>query len=258
MSLVRGRFPDICIGMTVRLLFLSLSGMLLATLPAASPAAAQSNGCSGFPPTKLVFDSVLAPIQRDDGQTIAQLTRLPGRTPGPAGSAGGHVLGLTLARYGEQSQVSALFRTMNDGTYCASASTVTISFGFQQRIVHVASEIPVNSCLHGEVLAHEMRHVAVDEALLREMMPQIRIRLDQVLEGMAPVRSRSQAQAMAAIRRPLESAMRRIMQEFGRERDRRQAQVDTVEEYERVSRVCNGEARNYLPKPAQRQTVRRG
>ncbi len=244
--------------MNVRLLFLFLSGMLLVALPSASPAAAQSNGCSGFPPTKLVFDSVLAPIQRDDGRTIAQLTRLPGRTPGPAGSAGGHVLGLTLARYGEQSQVSALFRAMGDGTYCASASTVTISFGFQQRIVHVASEIPVNSCLHGEVLAHEMRHVAVDEALLREMMPMIRIRLDQVLEGMAPVRSRSQAQAMAAIRRPLESAMRRIMQEFGRERDRRQAQVDTVEEYERVSRVCNGEARNYLPKPAQRQTVRRG
>ncbi|AWU93377.1 hypothetical protein [Azospirillum ramasamyi] len=243
--------------MTVRFLFL-LPAVLLAALPTASPAAAQSNGCSGFPTTKLVLDSVLAPIQRDDAPTIAQLTRLPGRTPGPAGSAGGHVLGLTQARYGEQSQISALFKQMGDGTYCAAASTVTISFGFQQRIVHVASEIPANSCLHGEVLAHEMRHVAVDEALLREMMPQIRSSLEQVVDGMAPVRSRSQAQAMAAIRRPLESAMRRIMREFGRERDRRQAQVDTVEEYERVSRICNGEARNYLPKSGQKQTVRRG
>ncbi|MBY6261490.1 hypothetical protein EI613_06040 [Azospirillum sp. 412522] len=240
--------------MTVRLLFLVLPGVLLT----ATPAAAQSNGCGGFPPPKLALDTVLAPIQRDDGLTVAQLTRLPGRTPGPASTGDSHVLGLTQARYGEQSQVSALFKTMGDGTYCASASALTISFGFQQRIVHVAREIPADSCLYGEVLAHEMRHVAVDEALLNEMMPQIRSRLDQVIGELAPVRSRSQSQAMAAIRRPLESAMRRIMQEFGRERDRRQAQVDTVEEYERVSRVCNGEARNYLPKPARRQTVRRG
>ncbi|MBK1841411.1 hypothetical protein JHL17_28825 [Azospirillum sp. YIM B02556] len=240
--------------MTVRLLFLSLAGIL----PALSPAAAQSNGCAGFPPITLTFDSVLAPIQRDDALTVAQLTRLPGRTPGPAKTTDSHVLGLTQARYGEQSQVSALFKAMGDGTYCASASALTVSFGFQQRIVHVASEIPADSCLHGEVLTHEMRHVAVDEALLREMMPQIRGRLDQVIAGMTPVRSRSQAQAMAAIRRPLESAMRRIMQDFGRERDRRQAQVDTVEEYERVSRVCNGEARNYLPKPVRRPAVRRG
>lgn len=240
--------------MTVRLLFLALPGFLLAAMPAA----AQSNACSGFPPAKLTLDAVLAPIQRDDGLTVAQLTRLPGRTPGPVTTGASHVLGLTQARYGEQSQVSALFKTMDDGTYCASASALTISFGFQQRIVHVAREIPANSCLYGEVLAHEMRHVAVDEALLTEMLPQIRIRLDQVVGELAPVRSRSQSQAMAAVRRPLESAMRRIMQEFGRERDRRQAQVDTVEEYERVSRVCNGEARNYLPKPAQRHTVRRG
>ncbi|MBP2303807.1 hypothetical protein GBZ48_15660 [Azospirillum melinis] len=240
--------------MTVRLLFLALPAVLLSV----SPAAAQSNGCTGFPPTTLDLDTVLAPIQRDDALSIPQLTRLPGRTPGPVSTTDSHVLGLTQARYGEQSQVSALFKTMGDGTYCASASKLAISFGFQQRIVHVAREIPAGSCLHGEVLAHEMRHVAVDEALLQEMMPQIRSRLDQVIAEMAPVRSRSQSQAMAAVRRPLESAMRRIMQEFGRERDRRQAQVDTVEEYERVSRVCNGEARNYLPKPATRRTVRQG
>lgn len=240
--------------MTVRFLFLSLLGLFLAAMPAA----AQSNGCGGFPPTKLTLDTVLAPIKRDDGLSIAQLTRLPGRTPGPVSTTDSHVLGLTQARYGEQSQVQALFKSMGDGTYCASASALTISFGFQQRVVHVAGEIPANSCLHGEVLAHEMRHVAVDEALLNEMMPQIRSRLEQVIDGMEPVRSRSQTQAMAAIRRPLESAMRRIMQEFGRERDRRQAKVDTVEEYERVSRVCNGEAREYLPKPAARRAMQRG
>ncbi|PWC33100.1 hypothetical protein [Azospirillum sp. TSO35-2] len=247
--------------MTVRRLFLALAGLFAGVLSgalSAQPAAAQAGVCGEFPAPKLILDTTLAPIQRDDGLTVVQLTRLPGRSAGPVGTASGHVLGLTLARYGEQSQVSALFKTLSDGTYCAAPSAVTIAFGFQQRTVHVAREIPVDSCLHGEVLAHEMRHIAVDEALLREVTPQIRSRLAAVVAGMGPVRSRSQNQAMAAVRRPLEAAMRSIMSEFGRERDRRQAQVDTAEEYERVSRVCNGEARNYLPKPSQKQVMRRG
>ncbi|MBP2297998.1 hypothetical protein [Azospirillum picis] len=235
--------------MTVRLLFLFFCGVLLS----AQAAVAQDRGCGQFPAPQLTIDSTLAPVQRDDGLTIAQLTRLPGRGPGPVGTSTGHVLGLTLARYGEQSQVSALFKALGDGTYCAAPSAVAVTFGFQQRIVHVAREIPGASCLHGEVLAHEMRHVAVDETLLRDMLPQIRSRLTDVVGRMQPVRSRSQNQAMAAIRRPLETEMRRIMRDFGQERDRRQAQVDSVEEYERVSRVCNGEARNYLPKPASRR-----
>ena len=258
MSLVGGRFPGNSGGMTVRCLFPLLAAVLGGMSSVPAPAAAQSNGCDGFPTPTLSVESVLAPIQRDDALTVAQLTRLPGRSPGPVGTTSGHVLGLTQARYGEQSQVSALFKAMGDGTYCSAPRAVTVTFGFQKRTVHVAREIPAESCLHGEVLAHEMRHVAVDEELLREFMPQIRSRLEEVVARLEPVRSRSQAQAMAAIRRPLESAMRGIMRDFGRERDRRQARIDTVEEYERVSRVCNGEARNYLPKPAARQPVRRG
>ncbi|WP_085557176.1 hypothetical protein [Azospirillum agricola] len=239
-----------------RLPFLPLgavSGVLLALPAAGQGLGAQGLSCPVFPPASVSFDITLAPLQRNDGLAIAQLTRLPGRTSGPAGSARGHVLGLTQARYGEQSQVSALFQRLPDGSYCASANVLTVSFGFQQRVVHVARELPPGSCIHGEVLAHEMRHVAVDEALLREFAPVIRQRLDEAVARLAPVRSRSQQQAMASVRRPLEAAMRTAMQEFGRERDRRQAQVDTVEEYARIRQVCNGEVAKYLPQPQVRR-----
>ncbi|CAO3418647.1 hypothetical protein [Azospirillum doebereinerae] len=242
--------------MTVRRLLLSLLAAVpgaLFALPAAAQGMDQGVGCGGFPPASLSLDIAVAPLQRNDGLAIAQLTRLPGRTPGPAGSARGHVLGLTLARYGEQSQVSALFQRLPDGSYCASANKLAVSFGYQERTVFIARELPAGSCVHGEVLAHEMRHVAVDEALLREFTPLIRQRLDEAVARMAPVRSRTQQQAMAAVRRPLEQAMRGVMQEFGRERDRRQAQVDTVEEYARIRQVCNGEVTKYLPQPPVRR-----
>lgn len=229
-------------------LLIAVPGALLAL-----PAAAQGMDCGAFPPVALSLDIAVAPLQRNDGLGIAQLGRLPGRSPGPAGAARGHVLGLTQARYGEQSQVSALFQRLPDGSYCASASKLEVSFGYQERTVFIARELPAGSCVHGEVLAHEMRHVAVDEALLREFAPLIRRRLDEAVARMAPVRSRSQQQAMAAVRRPLEQAMRAVMQEFGRERDRRQARIDTVEEYARIREVCDGEVNKYLPQPPARR-----
>ncbi len=248
--------------MTVRRLPILLScaavGALFALPAAAQPAgqsAGQSAGCGAFPAPAVTFDLTLVPIQRNDGLSIAQLARVPGRAPGPAGSANGHVLGLTQARYGEQSQVGALFQPMADGSFCAAAKTLAVSFGFQQRVVYVARELPSGSCIHGEVLGHEMKHIAVDEGLLREFAPLIRRRLDETVVRLGPVRSRSQQQAMAAIRRPLEVALRTAMQEFGRERDRRQALVDSPQEYERITRVCNGEVRNYLPQAPARGRV---
>jgi hypothetical protein len=216
-------------------------------------AEAQTSVCPPMARATLSLDIALVPIQRDDGLSIAQLARQPGRMPGPAGSARGHVLGLTQARYGEQSQVSALFQPMGDGSFCAWPKTLTVSFGFQQRVVHVARDLPSASCIYREVLAHEMKHIAVDEALLRDFTPLVRRRLEDVATQLAPVRARSENQAMQAFRRSLDSAMRATMQEFGRERDRRQAQVDTAEEYERVSKSCGGEVRDYLPKPAARR-----
>lgn len=226
---------------------------LVAGACVAPPAGAQTSACPPMARATLSLDIVLAPIQRDDGLSIAQLARQPGRAPGPAGSARGHVLGLTQARYGEQSQVSALFQPMGDGSFCASPKTLTVSFGFQQRVVLIARDLPPASCIFREVLEHEMKHVAVDEALLRDFAPLVRRRLDDVAAQLAPVRARSQNQAMQAFRRSLDSAMRATMQEFGQERDRRQAQVDTAEEYERVSKSCGGEVRDYLPKPPTRR-----
>ncbi|MFD1625825.1 hypothetical protein [Azospirillum griseum] len=213
------------------------------------PTSAVAQSCPPSARASLSFEVALAPIERNDGLSIAQLARQPGRAPGPAGSARGHVLGLTQARYGEQSQISAQFQPMSDGSFCASLKTMTVSFGFQQRVVLVARELPTASCIFREVLEHEMKHIAVDEALLREAAPQIRRRLEETLAQFEPVRVRGENQAMQAFRRRLDATMRAIMQEFGRERDQRQAQVDTAEEYERVSKSCGGEVRDYLPKP---------
>lgn len=217
--------------------------------PAASPAAAQQgSACAGFGPIQVKVDIQVAPLRRDYGRSLAQLASMPGRAPGPVGASTGHILGLSQAKYGEQSQLGAMVQPMGDGTYCGGANMLTVAFGYQERIVYVARELPQGSCIHAEVLKHEMRHIAVDEQLLREFAPTIKRRLEATLTQVKPVRARSKDQAMNALQQPVNAALRQMMQEFGQERDRRQAEVDTVAEYERVSRSCNGEISRYIPK----------
>lgn len=214
-------------------------------LPATAVAAGMS--CPAFDPPKVRVTAQIAPLLRDHTRSIAELAAVPGRTPGPAGRSNGHILGLAHARYGEESQFRAMFRFLPNGTVCGAPATLAVTFGFQDRRLYVARELPRGSCIHAEVLKHEMKHIAVDEALLKEFIPQVRQRMEAVVRRIGPVQRRTQQQAMAAIRQPIDAELKRLMRDFTRERDRRQTQVDTAEEYDRVSRSCGGELARYLP-----------
>lgn len=212
----------------------------------APAAAATVAGCGSFAPPEVRVEMVLAPLATSNARTVAQLDTMPDRKPGPAGIAAGHVLGLTQAKYGQQSQIQAVFRSRRDGTVCAAPATLSVSFGFQERRLFVARELPPGTCIHREVTNHEMRHVAVDERLLREFIPKLESRLRGVMVGIGTVHAHSQDQAMATIRHPIDGALRVLMDEFTRQRDRRQALVDSVAEYKRVTRSCDGELTRYV------------
>lgn len=210
--------------------------------------AAGTHACPRFDPPAIEVQRQSVPLTYTLTRTMEQLTRLPGRAPGPAGQSGGRVLGLAHAKYGERSQIRAVFQIQPDGTVCGAANAISVTFGFEERRVYVARELPAGTCIHGEVLNHEMKHVAVDERLLDEFLPQVERRLTATVSRIGTVRGRTQEQVMASIRRPVEATLRQLLDEFTRARDRRQAQVDTAEEYKRVTTACDGELSRYMPK----------
>lgn len=211
-------------------------------------AQAQSLACPRVDQPQVRVTRQQAALVYDFSRTTEQLTRFPGRAPGPAGQSGGRVLGLAHARYGERSQIRAVFQPQRDGSVCGAATVIDIAFGMEERRVYVASELPGGSCIHREVRQHEMKHVDVDDRLLTEFIPMVERRVQAAAARTGTVRGRSQQQAMTAIRQPIEAVLRQILTEFTRERERRQAQVDTAEEYRRVTTSCNGELYRYLPK----------
>ena len=210
------------------------------------PAAAQTNGCPAFDRPSVRVDFQMAPLGRDDTRSTTELTRMPGRAPGPAGAAGGNVLGLAHAKYGVDWKSRMTFVQTRDGSVCAALKTIDVVFSIAERIVFVASELPRGTCIHGEVLAHEMKHVATDEALLREFGAVLRQRVENIATRQGPVRARSMEQADHALRRPVQATVNELSRMFTRERDRRQAKVDTIAEYKRVSASCGGELSRYI------------
>ena len=226
---------------------LLLTGLaLLAVAGMARPAAAQTAGCPRFDRPVLQVDTQMVPLKRDFDKSLPQLQAMPGRSSGPHGAEMGQVLGLAHATFGERGQIGARYAPQPGGAVCAALSRLTVSFGFQERVVYVARELPPGSCIQREVLNHEMKHVATDEALLREFMPGFKRRLEAVVARQGTVRARGQEQAMTMLRQPIDAAVRDLMQDFSREREKRQAKVDTIEEYRRVSKSCNGELAKYM------------
>ncbi len=226
---------------------LVLTALALLALPVlVRPAAAQPADCPRFDRPVLQVDTQVVALKRDFGKSVSQLQAMPGRSTGPAGAERGKVLGLAHATFGERWQIGAHYSPRPGGTVCAALSRLTVVFGFQERVIYVARELPAGSCIQREVLNHEMKHVAADDALLREFMPGFRRRLEAVVARQGTVRARGHDQAMAQLRRPIDAAVRDLMREFSREREKRQARIDTLEEYRRVSKSCNGELAKYV------------
>ena len=226
----------------------SLAFLLAAVVPAwAVSAEAQIRGCTPAKDPEVVIEPRLAELGKDYSKSSRALSSVPGRAPLPAGSSGGRVLGLALAQFGERQQMSVSTQTLANGSVCASVASVRVTFGFESRRVFVARELPPGSCIYNEVQSHEMKHVRADEELLRRYLPRVDERLRVELRRMSPMRAANGQQAVGAIRNRIEQLLRGMLDEFTREHDRVQAQIDTVDEYRRLSASCGGELSRYLP-----------
>jgi hypothetical protein len=227
-----------------RAVLASLSCLVL--LAASDAGAAPVAGCPAFDPPEVTVDLRSAPVARDHTRNAADLTAMPGREPDPAGMAGGRVLGLAWVRYGNAQEMTIRLARLPSGAVCAAPAQVRVTFGYEERRVFVARELPEGTCIHAEVLAHEMRHVETDDSLLATYRPRVETRLRSELRRITPVRASGEEEAKARIQAVMSQALNGLLRDFGGERSRLQARIDTLAEYKRVSASCNGELSRYL------------
>ena len=213
------------------------------------PSLAQAQACppaSHQPIVNLLVTQ--EPISYDNSLNIIQLRELMSRDSSVWATGHGHIpLGLAQVRTTFKSSLEASVTGQRNGTYCASLRSVTVEFRFTDSTIFVATDLPRDSCIYREVLAHEHKHVAVDAQLLNEWNSRLRTEVTHAVSTVGTVSARSSDEAVKLLSARLEPNIRRTMDALMAERAHRQAQVDTPEEYHRVSRSCNGEVRKYVP-----------
>ena len=170
------------------------------------------------------------------GYGIGQLNTL-GRNENRPGR---QVLGLTR---GQAVAAYALnmpgYRDASGRWECVSPQ-ITMRYGFAPMTVYVAREFPAGSCAHGEIRAHEMRHVAAYEEHIAAIEAELTQTLQRRFNGASPWRGPA-GEVAEKLRKELDERWLPYIQREIAKVDAAQARIDSDEEYERVAASCNGE-----------------
>ena len=128
-----------------------------------------------------------------------------------------------------------------DGTSCVKIAKVEVKLGYSDVVVHVAREIPQGSCGFNEVVAHEQKHVMVNQQLFQQYTPLIQQKLNEYLRLNGLIQERNYGYAMTVLHDNMKKILNQILQGMSEEENNRQQQIDTQAEFQRMAQTCNGQ-----------------
>ncbi len=136
-----------------------------------------------------------------------------------------------------------------EGGVCAYPTRLAFTLGLTARRIHVASDfVGSEPCVYTEVLGHEKRHVALDDALMRAAAKALRAGAAKGLADLYGVWGRNEAAARENLQRRLEADEARVRTEIERKRIDAQAdEIDTAAERHRLVAACNGRLSRLYP-----------
>lgn len=221
-----------------------MSRLLLILLLLPFPALAAYE-CPPAPWSDVTLDVNQDPYTVDTSVGLAQLQTM--HPPAMVHQQGpGVTMGLAASQLSTSYKLKYQLATLPDGVTCASVVGVEAIFSFTNNTIYVAQELPNGSCIQREVLAHEKRHMATDLDVARDWHYRMQQDLYYAVKDIGTVRARDTEAARQTLQQRLEPLMSREIELMSRDRQQRQARVDSVYEYERLGRTCNGEGQQYV------------
>lgn len=135
------------------------------------------------------------------------------------------------------------------GGDCAYPTKVSLMLALGKRVIHIAREFGANEpCVHREVLGHERRHVALDNAILTEEKASLPRTLPRLFADLDGVWGKDDAAARQNLRKRLDADDDGLHASIEAKRRAAQAaDVDTVAEQHRLLRVCGGRLHQLYP-----------
>jgi hypothetical protein len=212
------------------------AGTVLMTTPVAMPGT-----CRMTKPPVININPVTAPIQYDRSQTSAQLSAMQSGTISPYGldvdqATGGLRQDQPMMKYEIKYHILS---DPNSGTFCMSYGQIDVDIRLQPKI-YIAKEYDSGQC-GKEVIEHEKKHVRVDRHVINKYARAMGIAVQKAVNsaGVVGPFPNSQVQSIRAdMQSHIDSALNSIKLLMINEMNQYQQQVDSLEEYERVSKFC--------------------
>jgi len=132
-------------------------------------------------------------------------------------------------------------KKMADGNYCVSIHRLKVYVTLTDNVVDVATELAPNSCPFNELVAHEMKHYALDTELLREWERMLPRQLEAALSSSNSIQSNSQPQAKAMLASRTTGKVQQQLEALQTLRANKQSKIEIRDGLAAVRHACNVE-----------------
>lgn len=150
-------------------------------------------------------------------------------------------LGLTrYAPYLEINMPTKGIKLVND-TVCGHVEKVDVTLGYRDVVVYIAQEVAQGTCGFDEIMAHEQKHIAVNQRILDAYLPHIQALIENYVLIYGTFHSRHQEEVVAELRAGVQEIIDSEMRALQEDSRQLQAEVDSPEEYKRITYSCNGQ-----------------
>jgi hypothetical protein len=211
-----------------------LFGSAASTL-AQTPSAAWQAQCEArLPPTSIEVHAVPAPVRYRRDRDIADLMQLQ-RLP----QDNAFTLGLTEMQLGTRIAMRSPTLSHPRERLVCMRPAITVTLSLDPHVVSVASEFDEGSCAYRHILAHEMRHVQVNQLTLVAAAERMRDGMrasfgNKIYHGTA-------AELQERLTRHIQDQWMPWVDAQMKHTLQRHREIDTPEEYARNRTVCGGE-----------------
>ena len=212
----------------------------LICLSSALPAAA-ADECERLAPPSVTLRRLPEKFSINTRHDHREITHLASELARP----GTRVLGLTRGTATVRMEVRSHSYVDRSGRWECTSPKIVVTYGYDPMTVYIAREFPEQTCAYNEIFEHELRHVKTYQkhlvAIEGELTETLRRRFATGTPWRGPV-----GNTHAMLQREIDDRWLPYIKREISKVEAAQAMVDTPDEYERVSKSCNGEIRRRI------------
>jgi len=182
-------------------------------------------------------------VKYDFTKTKAQLNNVDVDTVSPYGpSHKTQVSGLMSGSIQVKHETSFMHESYEQlGRGCLYLKQIDVTVHIDPTI-YIASEFPKGSCMHSAVLAHEYKHVRVDQLIVNKYSRIIGDAMKRFINQSGTSYGPFESERLPHVQNNIQNSLNKVLRDYSdrmnNERRKKQQAIDSYEEYESIGKRC--------------------